>query len=163
MSSRWEVYNSAKGSTIDKIESGLKLHHFTSSLPAAIAKDKPFCSKVHKLMVNNILSKVTDFAEEVEEQVKLKQCLDQLDEIANDPSYQPANGGWRPSRIPLDNQASRDRPIILNGREKLQESTLDNLDASVTELENKVKELSDEIDNNAQKIDRFIENITTYE
>ena len=107
MSSRWQVYKSARESTIGKIESGLKLHHFTSSLPAVIAKDKSFCSKVHKLMVKNVVSKVTDFAEEVEEQVKLKQYLDQLDEIANDPSNQIANGSWRPSRIPLDNQVCK--------------------------------------------------------
>lgn len=113
MSSRWEVYTSARVSAIAKIESGLKFHHFTSSLPAVIAKDKTLCSKVHKLMVNNVLSKVTDFAEEVEEQVKLKQCLDELDEIAKDPSNQPANGYWRPSRIPLDNQVCKINDIFI--------------------------------------------------
>ena len=64
-------------------------------------------------MVNNVLSKVTDFAEEVEEQVKLKQCLDELDEIAKDPSNQPANGYWRPSRIPLDNQVCKINDIFI--------------------------------------------------
>jgi hypothetical protein len=33
----------------------------------------------------------------------------------------------------------------------------------VTDLENKVKELSDEIDNYAKKIDRLLENITVDE
>ena len=100
----WDAYTSARGSTITKIESGLKLSHFTSSLPAAISKDKSYCTKVHKIFNDNLISKITEFSEEVEEQVKLKQCLDQLDEIVKDHSNQPSSGYWRPNRIPLNNQ-----------------------------------------------------------
>lgn len=153
----WDAYTLARRSTVDKIESGLKLSHFTSSLPAAISKDKSYCTKIHKILIDNLISKVTEFSEEVEEQVKLKQCLDQLDKIVDDPANQPASGYWRPNRIPLDNQALRDRSVVLTSREKLQKSTEENLDGSVTDLENKVKKLSDEIANNAQKIDRLME------
>ena len=102
---RFNVYTSARDSTIDKIESGLKLSHLTSSLPAAISKDKSYCKKVHRILIDSLISKIREFSEEVEEQVKLKPCLDRLDDIEQDSANQPENGNaWRSNRIPLDNQ-----------------------------------------------------------
>lgn len=48
---------------------------------------------------------------------------------------------------------------MLSGQEKLKQSTVGKLDESVTSLENRVKELSDEIADNAIKIDRLTEKI----
>ena len=115
---RFDVYTSARESTIDKIESGLKLSHLTSSLPAAISKDKSadksYCKKVHRILIDSLISKIREFSEEVEEQVKLKPCLDRLDEIAQDSENQPENGhAWRPNRIPLDNQVMRFQQLLL--------------------------------------------------
>ena len=50
--------------------------------------------------------------------------------------------------------------MVLKAQEKLQKPTEENLAGSVTELEDKVKKLSDEIADNAQRIDRLMENIT---
>ena len=110
---RWKVYTSARGSTIDKIESGLKLSHFTSSLPASISKDKSYCKKVHRILIDSLISKIREFSEEVEEQVKLRPCLERLDEIVQDNENQPKNGHeWRPNRIPLDNQVIRGSVLV---------------------------------------------------
>ena len=48
----------------------------------------------------------------------------------------------------------------MSNRQNLQDGTLDHLDGCVTDLETKVKELSNEIADNANKIDRLMENIT---
>ena len=51
--------------------------------------------------------------------------------------------------------------MILSAKEKLQEPTADTLDRTMMDLENQVKLLSDEIANNAQKIDRIRENLSS--
>ena len=50
--------------------------------------------------------------------------------------------------------------MIFSANEKLQGSTADTLGRTVMDLETQVKLLSDEIANNAQKIDRIRDNIT---
>ena len=103
---RYEAYNSTKEKALAKIESQLKLKNFTSSLPAAISKDKSLCSELHKSMINNIMSQIAEFSAEVEDSVKLKDHLQRLDEIVQDSENQTSSS-WRPSRIPLDNQVSK--------------------------------------------------------
>ena len=102
--SRWETYSEARSKTMEKIESKLTLKDFRSSLPAAISKDKEYCTKVHKLLVRDLISKVSEFSDEVEDQVKLKTYLDQLDEMVNNTDTTTGSTAWRPSRNPLDNQ-----------------------------------------------------------
>ena len=103
--SRWEAYSSAKDSTINKIESSLKLKQLTSSLPNAIAKDKKFCEKMHRTLIDSLTSSIREFSEEVEEQVKLKPGLDRLDKIAEDHQNQSEERpAWRTDRIPINNQ-----------------------------------------------------------
>ena len=89
---------------MEKIESKLTLKDFRSSLPAAISKDKEYCTKVHKLLVRDLISKVSEFSDEVEDQVKLKSYLDQLDEMVKNADTPTGSTAWRPSRNPLDNQ-----------------------------------------------------------
>ena len=89
---------------MEKIESKLTLKDFRSSLPAAISKDKEYCTKVHKLLVRDLISKVSEFSDEVEDQVKLKTYLDQLDEMVKNADMATGSTAWRPSRNPLDNQ-----------------------------------------------------------
>ena len=102
--SRWETYSEARSKTMEKIESKLTLKDFRSSLPAAISKDKEYCTKVHKLLVRDLISKVSEFSDEVEDQVKLKTYLDQLDEMVKNTDTTTGSTAWRPSRNPLDNQ-----------------------------------------------------------
>ena len=49
----------------------------------------------------------------------------------------------------------------MSAKEKLEEPTANTLERSVTDLENRVKLLSDEIADNAQKIDRIMDNISS--
>ena len=105
--SRWETYSEARSKTMEKIESKLTLKDFRSSLPAAISKDKEYCTKVHKLLVRDLISKVSEFSDEVEDQVKLKTYLDQLDEMVKNADTETGSTAWRPSRNPLDNQVSQ--------------------------------------------------------
>ena len=49
----------------------------------------------------------------------------------------------------------------MNAKEKIQEPTAITLERSVTDLENRVKLLSDEIADNAQQIDRIMDNISS--
>ena len=105
--SRWETYSEARSKTMEKIESKLTLKDFRSSLPAAISKDKEYCTKVHKLLVRDLISKVSEFSDEVEDQVKLKTYLDQLDEMVKNTDTTTGSTAWRPSRNPLDNQVKQ--------------------------------------------------------
>ena len=57
-------------------------------------------------------------------------------------------------------QAPRDRYLVKNASQNLQGNAVDPLDGCVTELEAKVKAISDEIADNANKIDRFMERVT---
>ena len=54
----------------------------------------------------------------------------------------------------------RDRPLVMSARQSLQDNAVDPLDGCVTDVEAKVKELSDEIADNANKIDRFMDRVT---
>ena len=103
---RYDAYISTKEKTLAKIESHLKLKNFTSSLPAAISKKESFCAELHKTLISNVMSQISDFSEEVENEVKLKEHLQKLDDIVQNPENQIANGSWRPCRVPLDNQVS---------------------------------------------------------
>ena len=51
----------------------------------------------------------------------------------------------------------------MSARQSLQDNAVDPLDGSVTDVEAKVKELSDEIADNANKIDRFMDLVTATE
>ena len=104
---RYDAYISTKEKTLAKIESHLKLKNFTSSLPAAISKKESFCAELHKTLISNIMSQISEFSEEVENEVKLREQLQKLDDIVQNPENQIANGSWRPSRVPLDNQVSQ--------------------------------------------------------
>ena len=104
---RYDAYASTKEKTLAKIESHLKFKTFKSSLPAAISKQEDLCAKLHASMVTSIMGQITEFSEEVEGQVQLKEHLEKLDKIVEDPENQLATGSWKPSRIPLDNQVSR--------------------------------------------------------
>ena len=111
-----DVYTSARSSTIDKIESSLKFSHFKSSLPAAISKDKSYCTKVHRNLIDSMISKIREFSKEVEEEVNLKPCLDRLDEIVEDNTNSSEDKHeWRPNRIPLDNQVFKILAIFTFG------------------------------------------------
>ena len=114
--SRWETYSEARSKTMEKIESKLTLKDFRSSLPAAISKDKEYCTKVHKLLVRDLISKVSEFSDEVEDQVKLKTYLDQLDEMVKNTDTTTGSTAWRPSRNPLDNQV---RHFFVNHRKRV--------------------------------------------
>ena len=114
--SRWETYSEARSKTMEKIESKLTLKDFRSSLPAAISKDKEYCTKVHKLLVRDLISKVSEFSDEVEDQVKLKTYLDQLDEMVKNTDTTTGSTAWRPSRNPLDNQV---RQFSVNHYERI--------------------------------------------
>ena len=119
--SRWETYSEARSKTMEKIESKLTLKDFRSSLPAAISKDKEYCTKVHKLLVRDLISKVSEFSDEVEDQVKLKHYLDQLDEMVKNTDIATGSTAWRPSRNPLDNQV---RQFSVNHYERIFEIQL---------------------------------------
>ena len=85
---RYDAYTSTREKTLSKIESHLKLKTFTSSLPAAISKQEKMCAQLHKSMVENIMAQITEFSEEVEGQVRLKEHLEKLDKIVEDPENQ---------------------------------------------------------------------------
>ena len=119
--SRWETYSEARSKTMEKIESKLTLKDFRSSLPAAISKDKEYCTKVHKLLVRDLISKVSEFSDEVEDQVKLKTYLDQLDEMVKNTDTTTGSTAWRPSRNPLDNQV---RQFSVNHYQRIFEITM---------------------------------------
>ena len=119
--SRWETYSEARSKTMEKIESKLTLKDFRSSLPAAISKDKEYCTKVHKLLVRDLISKVSEFSDEVEDQVKLKTYLDQLDEMVKNTDTTTGSTAWRPSRNPLDNQV---RQFSVNHYQQIFEITM---------------------------------------
>lgn len=155
--SRFEAYNSTKDKAIQKIESGCKQSRFIRPLPPSISKDKKFCEDLHEIYVKSTIKAIKENFETVEESTKLEQKLNQLNSVisdeANCTSEQEA---WRPSDIAVDNQAAHDQPTVLGAKNKLQQEILTPLQDEVAELEQRVSMLSNEIAENAKKINQNV-------
>merc|ERR1711936_1160876 len=85
--------------------------------PAAVSKDKEYCTKLHELFVAGVIKKASENCKALEDELQIKPYLDQIDEMEKVADDSPSNTPWRPSRNPLDDEAAHCQSIMLNQQE----------------------------------------------
>jgi vacuolar-type H+-ATPase subunit I/STV1 len=130
---------------------------FIRPLPPALAKDKKFCTDLHSAFVEKTIEAIRENFDKVEESVKLKNRLDQLNVILQNEANKELIGlAWRPSDNALDNQAAHDKQPIIASRTKLENEVLAPLQEDVASLEKRVAALSDTIAERSAKINNIL-------
>jgi len=163
--SRNDLFHSTKEAAIAKIQKELSYSQFVACLPAAVAKDKEFCQKLHQSMLKKVGSGIRDSTDELTGKVLLKQKLDSLDKVVTDPAncLDEEERAWRPGYDPASNQLSRDASSIQTAKERLESGLTGVLKQSLRTTEQDVNEVVNSINESVKNIDTNVNQIISQE